>query len=108
MSCHNELDNLTVILDNSLQQTGSNNYNPNILSKKWKSFGFETIEIDGHNIKEIFEALNCNVRKKPKIIIAKTIKGKGFSFAENNNDWHHKVLTKSAYEDALKELENYN
>jgi len=108
-ACHNELDNLTVILDNnSLQQTGSNIEisNPNLLSKKWESFGFETIEIDGHNIKEIFEALNYNVKKKPKIIVAKTIKGKGFSFAENNNDWHHKVLTKSAYEDALKELEN--
>ena len=42
--------------------------------------------------------------KKPKAIIANTIKGKGFSFSENNNDWHHSVLTKSFYEKALKEL----
>ena len=41
---------------------------------------------------------------KPKAIIAKTIKGKGFSFSENDNNWHHKVLSKSVYEQALKEL----
>ena len=43
--------------------------------------------------------------KKPKAIIANTIKGKGFSFSENNNDWHHSILTKSFYEKAIKELE---
>ena len=71
----------------------------------WESFGFETIEIDGHNIKEISEALNYNVNNKPKIIVAKTIKGKGFSFAENNNDWHHKVLSKEKLEESIRELD---
>ena len=42
--------------------------------------------------------------KKPKAIIANTIKGKGFSFSENNNDWHHSILSKSFYEKAIKEL----
>ena len=42
--------------------------------------------------------------KKPKALIANTIKGKGFSFSENNNEWHHKILTKSTYENALKEI----
>ena len=47
-----------------------------------------------------------SIRKinKPKVIIAKTIKGKGFSFSENNNEWHHKVLSKSMYDQAIKEL----
>ena len=46
---------------------------------------------------------NKNI-KKPKAIIANTVKGKGFSFSENNNDWHHSVLSKSFHEKALKEL----
>ena len=45
---------------------------------------------------------------KPKAIIANTVKGKGFSFSENNNDWHHSVLTKSFFEKAMKELEENN
>ena len=45
-----------------------------------------------------------NSTNKPKAIIANTIKGKGFSFSENNNDWHHAVLTKKLYEQAKKEL----
>ena len=51
------------------------------------------------------ETVNLN-NKKPKAIICKTIKGKGISFTENDNKWHHSVLTKSNYEDAIKELEN--
>ena len=107
-ACHNELDNLTVILDNnSLQQTGSNTEisKPNFLSKKWESFGFETIEIDGHNIKEISEALNHKVERKPKIIVAKTIKGKGFSIMENKAHWHYwNSLEKVDIEKCIKEI----
>ena len=47
-----------------------------------------------------------NEKDKPKMIVAKTIKGKGFSFSENSNDWHHKILTKSQYDIALNELKN--
>lgn len=106
---HHNLDNLTLILDNNkLQQTGSNKdiSNSQNLSDKWKSFGFEVIEIDGHNLYEIINALDFNNKNKPKLILAKTIKGKGFSFSENNNDWHHKVLTKSVYDQAIEELKN--
>ena len=49
--------------------------------------------------------VKTNKTKKPKALIANTVKGKGFSFSENNNDWHHAVLTKSLYEQGLKELE---
>jgi len=102
------LDNLYVIIDNNgFQQTGSNKDIMNLidLKDKWKSFGWHTEEVDGHNIeklKKIF--LNTREINKPKAIIAKTIKGKGFSFSENDNNWHHKVLSKSVYEQALKEL----
>lgn len=103
-----ELNNLNVIVDNNgFQQTGSNKDIMNLLDlkKKWESFGWHVEEVDGHNI----DALNkifSNIKKinKPKVIIAKTIKGKGFSFSENNNEWHHKVLSKSMYDQAIKEL----
>ena len=76
-----------------------------ILKDKWNSFGWHTTEIDGHNIEEIFNTFkNFNDKEKPKAIIANTIKGKGFSFSENNNQWHHSVLTKSLFEKAMKEL----
>jgi transketolase len=107
---HFKLDNLYVFIDrNNFQQTGSNNEIMSLENLKAKliSFGWNTIEIDGHNINEISNALNLNDKNKPTAIIANTIKGKGFSFSENNNSWHHAVLTKSTYEKALTELENY-
>lgn len=103
---HFNLNNLTAILDNNnLQQTGSNNeiMTNNNLSLKWSSFGWEVIEINGHDPKQIYEAY-AQSTKKPKLILAKTIKGKGFSFSENNNDWHHKILTKKQYDEAKKEI----
>ena len=105
---HYKLDNLVAILDkNNLQQTGTNSEIMSVgdLSSKWKSFGWKVFEIDGHNVTEIYNTflsakdLNC-----PVAIVANTIKGKGFTFAENNNAWHHAPLSSSQYEAALKEL----
>ena len=62
-------------------------------------------EIDGHNVMQILSAFKY-ATEKPKLILAKTTKGKGFSFSENNNDWHHKIMTKSQYDMALKELDD--
>ena len=104
-----KLDNLYVIIDkNNFQQTGTNKEIMNVenLKDKWSSFGWHTVEIDGHNIQDLYNFFNRSKKiEKPKAIIANTIKGKGFSFSENNNDWHHSVLTKSFYEKAIKELE---
>ena len=75
------------------------------LGSKWRSFNWDVIEIDGHNIEHILKAFN-HVSDRPKLILAKTLKGKGFRFAENNNDWHHKIMTKKQYEEALIELDN--
>jgi len=102
------LDNLYVIIDkNNFQQTGTNKEIMNVenLKNKWSSFGWHTAELDGHNIQELCDFFNKSEKiDKPKAIIANTIKGKGFSFSENNNDWHHSVLSKSFYEKAVKEL----
>ena len=103
-----KLDNLYVIVDkNNFQQTGSNKEIMNVgnLKDKWSSFGWHTTELDGHNIRDLYNFFKESSKiSKPKAIIANTIKGKGFSFSENNNDWHHSVLSKSFYEKALKEL----
>ena len=105
---HYKLDNLVVILDkNNLQQTGTNSEIMNVgdLVSKWESFGWTVSEIDGHNIPEIYNALISTRNKKgPYAIVANTIKGKGFSFSENNNAWHHAALSSSQYKVALQEL----
>ena len=75
------------------------------LREKWISFGWETIEIDGHDIEKLKYFLAKDKEKKPRAIIANTIKGKGFSFSENNNSWHHAVMTKKFYDQAKEELE---
>ena len=102
------LDNLFAIVDrNNYQQTGSNLDIMSVgnLESKWKSFGWHVKSVDGHNIEELYDAFSAkNEKNKPIAIIANTIKGKGFSFSENNNDWHHAPLTKSLYEVAINEL----
>jgi|TARA_B100001540_G_scaffold284486_1_gene276830 transketolase len=102
------LENLYVIIDkNNFQQTGSNKNIMNVddLKEKWSSFGWHTSSIDGHNFDDMFKCFkNIKNIKKPKAILANTIKGKGFSFSENNNDWHHSVLNKTYYEKGLAEL----
>lgn len=105
------LNNLVVIIDNNkFQQTGSNLdiLDTGDLKKKWESFNWQVIKCDGHNYFELYDAFNSKKGEKPLLILANTIKGKGFSFSENNNDWHHKILTSSQYEEAIKELENDN
>ena len=103
-----KLDNLFAIVDrNNYQQTGSNADIMSVgdLESKWKSFGWHVKSVDGHNVEELYDAFTAEKKQnKPVAIIAHTIKGKGFSFSENNNDWHHAPLSKSQYEIAIKEL----
>ena len=102
------LNNLTFIIDkNNHQQTGTTEFimrNEN-LKEKLLNFNMNAQEIDGHNHNDIEKALK-NQNENPKVIIANTIKGKGFSFAENNNIWHHSVLTEKIYKDALIKIDN--
>jgi len=103
-----KLSNLHVIIDrNNFQQTGTNSEIMDLrkLEDKWKSFGWYTQEVDGHDINKLYK--NFSELKKidqPKAIIANTIKGKGFLKFENDNKWHHSVLTKSLYEEAIEEI----
>ena len=100
------LNNICVIIDkNNFQQTGSNKdiMNPRSLAAKWKSFGWEVESIDGHKIKEIYRTL-VHRSDKPRAIIANTVKGKGFKEFENNNEWHHKIITTSHYKKLIKEI----
>jgi len=103
-----KLNNLYVVIDkNNFQQTGSNKEIMNVenLKDKWSSFGWHTVELNGHNIQELCNFFDSSKKiDKPKAVIANTVKGKGFSFSENNNEWHHSVLSKSFYEKAIKEL----
>ena len=107
-AAHFKLKNLYAIIDNnSFQQTGSNEtiMDTQSLKNKWESFGWNTFELDGHDVEKLHSFFSkTNDTQKPTAIIAKTIKGKGFSFSENNNDWHHSVLTKKLYETAIDEL----
>ena len=60
--------------------------------------------IDGHDIKKIYKSLINKNLNKPKVIVANTIKGKGIKLFENDNNWHHSIITKSIYKNILKEL----
>ena len=106
-----ELDNICAIIDcNGLQLTGKTeeikSLNYESIEQKFRSFGFNTIVIDGNNIESIMQAFSIAERTKgmPSVIIAKTIKGKGVSFMENNNEWHGKSLSDEDYKKALEEL----
>ena len=105
-----KLNNLVAIIDkNGFQQTGTTTdiMDMNNLEEKWKSFGWNTISVDGHDIEKLLLALNKKrilASDKPTAIVANTTKGKGISFIENNNVWHHNLLTKTQYEGAISEL----
>lgn len=106
---HYKLDNMVGIIDyNKLSADGITNEIMRIepLVKKWESFGWAVVEINGHNISEIFCALKNTpiLKQKPTMIIAHTIKGKGLSCAENKFEWHSKVPSLDQAELALKEL----
>ncbi len=103
------IDNLIAIVDlNKWQACGSvENIMPlEPLVDKWAAFGWNTVEIDGHNMPEIVSALYSATRfeGKPTVIIAHTIKGKGVSFMEDDNSWHQKAPTKEQFDIAMTEL----
>ena len=111
IAAHYKLDNLVGIIDvNRLGQRGETIYGWDIKAyeKRISSFGWETITVDGHNIKEIADAYEnaLSVKGKPTMIIAKTIKGKGVNLLEDKNDWHGKAISKAQMDTALKELGN--
>ncbi len=75
-----------------------------LLFTAFAAFGFDVISVDGHNEDEIKAAFMSKSEKKPKVIIAHTVKGKGVSFIEDDNSWHHNRLTDEMYRKAIEEL----
>ena len=109
-AAHFKADNLIAIVDcNKIQYDGPtcDILNMADFKAKWVSFGWDTVEIAGHCVREIYDALkNRNYMiGKPYAVIAHTVKGKGVSFMENNKDWHHARLTKEQYDKAMADLD---
>ena len=107
------LNNLCVIVDRNHLQLGGDTESimaHRDLKSKYEQFGWQTYEVDGHDIAELLYVFgHVGETEKPTAVIADTVKGKGFGFSENNNAWHHAVMTESQYEQAMKELEDsYN
>ncbi|MBD5516688.1 MAG: transketolase [Lachnospiraceae bacterium] len=102
-----ELDNLTVIVDHNKLQAMDElerivQMQP--FAEKWKSFGWNVLEIDGHNYDEIRKAIVSRVERKPTMIIANTIKGKGVSFMENVPIWHYRMPNEQELPVLMEEL----
>ena len=106
---HYKLDNLTAIVDwNGLQIDGKNDDVMKVapIADKFSGFGWNAFECDGHDIEDIVIALKqaANIKDRPTVIIAKTVKGKGVSFMENEAGWHGKAPDDEQFETAMKEL----
>ena len=109
-AAHFKLDNLVAIIDRNCQQIDGwccDVMDTEPFPEKWRSFGWHTIEVDGHDLAQIITALGeaKKIKGKPTAIIAHTTKGKGVSFMENNPEFHGKAPTPEEAERALKELE---
>ncbi len=105
---HRKLNNLCVILDaNGVQENGfvKDIKNEEPIKDKIIAFGFDVYEINGHSFEEILDVLDkFETNEKPFFIIARTVKGKGVSFMENNHNWHGKAPKKEELEKALVEI----
>ena len=104
---HRGLGNLTAIVDrNGLQQgartEATNRLEP--LAEKWRAFGWEAVEVDGHDHRALLELLTRSHEGRPRCVVAHTIKGKGVSFIEDRVEWHHKAPTTAQVAQALAEL----
>ena len=104
------LDNVIAFIDRNYLQTDGHTEQVmplDPLAAKWRAFDWNTYEIDGHNLEEIIETVRHarSVRGRPAMIVARTTKGKGVSFMENDAGWHGKPPTREEYERAMKELE---
>jgi transketolase len=104
-----KLDSLTGIVDrNRFQATGATKdiFDIPDLEDKWRSFGWNVIGVDGHDVGAVLDALDAAkaFKGKPSVLIAETVKGKGISFAENTSAFHNASLTQAQYDQALAEI----
>jgi transketolase len=104
---HRQLDTLTAIVDRNRLQQGARTEDTNRLeplADKWRAFGWDVLDCDGHDHQALFDAFTAPRSGKPVCVIANSIKGKGVSFIEDRVEWHHKVPSPDQIELALKEL----
>jgi transketolase len=102
-----KLDNLTAIIDrNHLSYDGNTEEVMGLesLSEKFRAFGWNVLECDGHDIESLLNAFSGRKKGVPNVIIADTVKGKGVSFMENKPEWHHHRITQEQYEQARAEI----
>jgi transketolase len=109
-TAHHRLDNLTVLVDrNELQAMGRTEERMSVepLVEKWRAFGWESFEIDGHDMGEICEALDraTAVRGRPTAIVAHTVKGKGIPFMEGQTPYHNVIVSEEQFAEATAALE---
>ena len=107
MASAQSLSNLTVIVDfNKWQATGRSEEVLNLtpLADKWRSFGWDAVEVDGHDVGAIDRLLRESTERQPRAIIAHTIKGKGVSFMEDDNNWHYRIPNADELAQAYIEL----
>ncbi len=109
-AAHYRLDNLVAILDyNRLQLDGWNDevMRTEPVAAKWRAFGWEVFEIDGHDMQQIIDGLQAAIAVKagPALVLAHTVKGKGVSYMENQVDWHGKAPNDEELAQALAEIE---
>lgn len=107
---HYELDNLVGIIDrNRLQITGNTEDVMRLepLDEKWRAFGWHVVSIDGNDMEQLIRTFRAvpEVKGKPTLVMANTVKGKGVSFAENKAKWHHHVPSDEELAAALEELQ---
>ena len=108
---HHRLSNLVAIIDfNNLQSltTVKDTLSLEPLGEKLTAFGWDVSDINGHDHERLIEALSNQITNKPRVIIARTIKGKGVSFMENQVDWHYRSPNDEQLTFALNELEKMN
>lgn len=102
LAAHHKLNNLYCVVDHN--HSGDPALNLGDIRKKFESFGWQTISINGHNHEEIYRALTQKNTSQPMAIIAETIKGNGCKIMENNPEWTHKYPAREQLETILKEL----
>lgn len=104
---HHKLDNLTVIVDaNGHQAMGriQDVIGMEPFADKFRAFGFSTTDCDGHSLSALTSAFSSETAGRPRAVVARTVKGKGLSFMEDNNEWHYSRLTSELLERARTEL----
>jgi transketolase len=106
-AAHAKLTNLVAVVDrNGMQSDGRTRDVLAIdIEAIWRGFGWDVVPCDGHNVEQLIEVLQPETTDKPKVVVANTVKGKGISFMEGNNEWHHNRLTAEQFNRGIAELD---